>query len=275
MELHSQVPAYHILLALCAVVVIVFFVVGMWAWKKQRQYRQQRLAEETARRLYGVGRPRYVPNRTFLTNMRTVINKLKDQRGEGQYQFAVVLFIPQEMKKLEDIHVDMNYNLWNNYPLHQQALCNYDRTFWPEKEKFYNYMVSRHDRDQHAEEIILEQFPELWEKFLQLKGRRKPSFIILYSWLMLCSRCTARLIDIVQQDELKPTKFVVAYTTPSWEREEESVAEASREKLLSNRVGVYCVSYDKHLPPGGNPAAAMVEDHQTINLEDKTEFPSL
>lgn len=254
--------------ALLVLVVLVATVMIMMRWHRRR--RQHQMAMESAARYYGWGKPMYEPQANFLSNMRIVISKFKDQRRQEEYQFAVLFFVQQEIKALKDMYVNCNFNFRNNYRDHQ--LCNYEATFWPEIDKFYNYMVSRHSDTNHAEEIILDQFLEMWDRFLQLKRGKKPSFVILYSWLMLCSRCTKKLIHLME-DRFKPTQFVVVYTVPAWAGEEEDVAEESREKLLSAQIRVYHVHYDEYLPPGQEPAAA--ETHQTINLDDKEEFPAL
>ena len=255
-------------IALIVLVGLVVLVILMMGWR--RRMRQHQRAAETARRLYGVDRPRYQPQRNFLSNMKTVIRKFKDQRRQEQHQFAVLFFVPQEIKVLEDIYIDQNFTFWNKCRDHH--LCNYEATFWPEIDKFYNYMVSRHNDSNHAEEIILDQFLEMWDRFLRLKRMKKPSFVILYSWLMLCSRCTKKLIDLME-DRFKPTQFVVVYTVRVWLREKEHVAEESREKLLSVGINVYHIPYEEYLPPGEKPAAA--EIHQAINLDDEEEFPAL
>ena len=257
-----------VLPALFVLGAIALIIVGM-GWR-QRQ-RQDQLARETARNLYGVGDPRYKPHINFKLNMRTVIKKFKGQRRESEYQFAVLFFIQQEIKTMEDIHVDNNYQFQNDYR-NGDPLCNYDATFWPEPEKFYNYMVSRHNYPKHAEEIILDQFPQLWHKYLVTKGGKKPSFIILYSWLMLCSKCTSKLVALMQ-DDYKPTRFVVVYTRPAWDGESKDIAEGSRNKLLSAGIGVYRVKYDQYLCSGGQP-----EDHdgnQNIDIDSKEDFPPL
>jgi hypothetical protein len=205
MELVYSVPvkmALPALLVLGAIIIVI--TIGM-GWRKRR--RQERLATETIRRLYGVDRPRYEPKRNFLQNMRTVIDKFKAQRFEDEYQFAVLFFVQQEIKKLEDIYVDNNYMFWNSYR-NGLPLCNYEQTFWPDPERFYNYMVSRHKHPKHAEEIILDRFPRLWRKYLETKRGKKPSHVILYSWLMLCNKCTRKLIGMIK-DDYKPTKFVI------------------------------------------------------------------
>ena len=252
--------------ALLVLGVIILIIVGM-GWRKRRQ--QEQLARETARRLYGMGRPRYKPQRTFMLTMRTIIEKCKDQRQKGEYQFAVLLFVQQDIKHLNNIYVDGNYELWNNYN-NSLPLCNYEKTFWPDPEKFYNYMVSRHENPKHAEEIILDQFVQLWDKYLDMKRGNKPSYVILYSWLMLCSGCTHKLLGLMK-DDYKPTKFVVVYTIPAWDGEPEEVAERSRNELLSAGIEVYYVKYDKFLPPGGQPG----DNDQAIDIESEQEFPPL
>ena len=255
---------------LCVLGVIVFIVAVML--RRRRQWIQHQRAVDTARKLYGVGRPRYKPQRNFLSNMRIVIRKFSEQRRDQQYQFAVMFFVQQEIKALEDIYINWNFNFWNKNS-GRQLLCNYDVTYWPETDKFYNYMVSRHDNPNHAEEIIFNQFLELWDRYLRRMRMKKPSFIILYSWLMLCSRCTQKLIDLIKDDSFKPTQFVVVYTIPAWDGELEDVAEASREKLLSAGIRVYHVTYDEYLPPGEEPPVG--ETQQAINLGDEVEFPAL
>ena len=268
-------PLYIVVKILPALIVlgaIVLIIVGMgWRQRRRQRQRQDQLARETAINLYGMGKPRYKPRKNFMLNVRTVIEKFKDQRRESEYQFAVLFFIQEEIKRMEDIHVDNNYQFRNNYR-NGDPLCNYDATFWPEPEKFYNYMVSRHENPKHAEEIILDQFPQLWHKYLETKRGKKPSFIILYSWLMLCSKCTSKLVALMQ-DDYKPTRFVVVYTVPAWDGESEDIAERSRNELLSAEIGVYHVNYDQYLPPGGQ-----LEDHdghQTIDIDSKKEFPPL
>jgi hypothetical protein len=266
MELHV-LYIMKMVLPVLLVLGVIILIVGM-GWRTYNRRRQDQLARETARSLYGVGRPRYKPQRTFMLTMRTIIEKCKDQRRKGEYQFAVLFFV-QDIKKLNNIYIDSNYELWNNYN-NSYPLCNYEKTFWPDAEKFCNYMVSRHENPKHAEEIILDQFIQLWDKYLDTKIGKKPSYVILYSWLMLCSGCTHKLLGLMR-DNYKPTKFVVVYTPPAWDGESEEIAERSRNELLSAGIEVYCVKYDKFLPPGEQPG----DSDQVIDIESEQEFPPL
>ena len=265
MELHNILVGVVIISVVLAV--IVFAVLGIG---RRKRLQQQQRARETARKLYGVGKPRYKPHHKFLSNMRIVISKFKYQRHESEYQFAVMFFVDQEIKRLEDIYVDGNFTFWTK---DRSSLCNYNNVFWPDTDKFYNYMVARHENLKHAEEFLLERFPVLWANYTRLKRRKKPSFVVLYSWIMPCSRCTDMFKRTAIEDMFKPTQFVVAYTTPAWNGEPENTAEINREKLLSVGTRVYHVTYDKYLPPGEQP----VDDssHQIIQLSDEEEFPPL
>ena len=125
-------------------------------------------------------------------------------------------------------------------------------------------MVARHENPKHAEEFLLARFSVLWDNYTQLKGGKKPSFVVLYSWIMPCSRCTDMLKRTAIEDMFKPTQFV---------GEPENTAEINREKLLSVGTRVYHVTYGKYLPPGEQPVDN--SSHQILQLSDEEEFPPL
>ena len=236
------------IIAALFVLAVVIVVVGMGWWHKREKQRRQ--AEETARMLYGVGKQTYKPPPVFSFNMSKVIKKFKGQRYEDTYQFAVLFFVQQEIKRLEELKVGTNCIFKSKG---NQTLCNYDETFWPKTENFSNYMVARYDETLHAEAILLDKFDDLWEKYLHLNQGEKPSFVVLYSWIMPCRECTDKLLGVLK-DKYIPTQFVVSYTLSCWTKESPDIAERSRESLRSAGISVYNIEYDKYLPSGEQPA---------------------
>jgi hypothetical protein len=103
---------------------------------------------------------------------------------------------------------------------------------------------------QHAEEILLEHFPKIWEVYQQQEGR-PPKYVILYSWTMPCAkRCTPKLIRCIKSSNkyTENTKFIVAYTI-HWYREDISDIEHSKRSLCNHDIIVEKVYYDKPLSP--------------------------
>ena len=69
-------------------------------------------------------------------------------------------------------------------------LVNSDKPSHPDSSNLVNYIVARPDhKGSHAEEVLLDRFNELWLKF-----RRRPSLILIFSWLMPCGGCTEAII---------------------------------------------------------------------------------
>ena len=191
-----------------------------------------------------------------------VIYLFNQQRVQGD-QFAVLFFVPQGME-LEN--VCMTFHTADN----QRCLTHASYLFWPpDPQEFGNFMVARpeHSWGQHAEDIILEQFPELWEAYQQ-EGRGPPECVILYSWLMPCTRCTPKIIEqfTSNSDYRKSTKFIVVYTV-DWIREEATNIRASKRALRNSEVIVERVSYDRRLPASmeeqrrTSTSIAMMEQH--------------
>lgn len=72
-------------------------------------------------------------------------------------------------------------------------LVNSNECSHPDSSNLVNYIVARPDHDRHtrhAEEVLLDRFNELWRNF----GRR-PSLILIFSWLMPCNECTEDIIN--------------------------------------------------------------------------------
>ena len=69
-------------------------------------------------------------------------------------------------------------------------LVNSIKSFHPDSSNLVNYIVARPDHMDHAEVVLLDRFNELQQKF----GRR-PSLILIFSWLMPCSECTEAIIN--------------------------------------------------------------------------------
>ena len=179
-----------------------------------------------------------------------VIDIFNQQRTQGD-QFAVLLFIPQGVE-LDTI--DTSVNFYTTDIGNERCLTHASYPFWPiDPQNFGNFMVARpeHSWSQHAEEILLENFPKIWETYQQREGG-PPKYVILYSWMMPCARkCTPKLIECIASDNCdytKSTKFIVAHTI-HWYMEEMSAIRASKRSLHDSDVTVERVSYDRKLSP--------------------------
>ena len=180
---------------------------------------------------------------------RDVIDIFSQQRIRRD-QFAVLLFIPQNV----DLNtIDTRVGFYTTDVENERCLTHASYPFWPkDPQNFGNFMVARPEPSwsQHAEEILLEHFPKIWETYQQREGE-PPKYVILYSWTMPCSkRCTPKLISCITSNNkyTESTKFIVAYTI-HWYREETSDIERSEKSLHDSGVIVERVAYDKPLAP--------------------------
>lgn len=246
-----------IVAALIALVIICVAAYCLWLQLKWRGQRHNRPIWGRAYSYYsknfrtesaGLDRNTLPPNfHSFIC--RHVIDIFNQQRKE-RYQFAALFFIDQDVD-LSNINTRVSFYTTNEE--NERCLTHASYPFWPnDPQDFGNFMVARPEplRGQHAEEILLEHFPTIWEVYQQRKGR-PPKYVILYTWTMPCSKkCTPKLIRCItsSNEYTESTKFIVAYTI-HWCKEIPSDIEHSKELLRNHDVIVENVNYDKTLPP--------------------------
>ena len=210
---------------------------------------------------------------------RGVIDHFNEQRVQRD-QFAVLLFIDQGVDLKTNIDTNVRF-----YPT-DIRLTHADYPFWPkDKQNFGNFMVARPEPSlsKHAEEILLEHFPKIWDVYQQREGQ-SPKYVILYSWTMPCAnRCTPKLIRCINSSNkyTDHTKFIVAYTI-HWCKENILDTEQSKKSLRDRDVIVEWVKYDKKLCPSSEEQRRasvtpppMPEAEGDLNLHDEDEWPSL
>lgn len=181
---------------------------------------------------------------------RDVIDIFNQQRVQRD-QFAVLLFIDENLDI--NTNIDTSVSFYTTEADNKRCLTHANYPFWPiDPQNFGNFMVARPEPSwsQHAEEILLERFPKIWEVYQQREGR-SPKYVILYSWTMPCTkRCTPKLIRCITSSNkyTEDTKFIVAYTI-HWCKEDVSDIEHSKKSLHDHDVIVEKVDYDKKLFP--------------------------
>ena len=110
-------------------------------------------------------------------------------------------------------------------------------------EHLVNYVVARPDHSQHpavhAEKILLDRLTDLEGKCALF------STILVYSWLMPCSKCTTALIKELCT-HVQVSKVIV-YNTELNYGEEDNVN--NRKRLRQAGIDVYKIPYKDTLPP--------------------------
>ena len=220
----------------------------------------------------------------FHTFIRRDVIDIFNQQRVRRDQFAVLLFIGENLDL--NTNIDTSVSFYTTEADSQRCLTHATYPFWPiDPQNFGNFMVARPEPSwsQHAEEILLEHFPKIWNVYQQREGQ-SPKYVILYSWTMPCAkRCTPKLIKCITSSNkyTEYTKFIVAYTI-HWRKEDISDTEQSKKSLRDRDVIVERVDYDKKLSPSieeqrraSVTPPPMPEAERDLNLHDEDEWPLL
>ena len=183
--------------------------------------------------------------RNFITTR--LIPDFADQRLG--YQFAVVMLLSEsDYQNIEEI----KYKPCEKGKPFINPLC----SSMPQCENYCNYIVARRDPflDCHAEEVIFGQpskFTQLWYAYT-LQHFPSPDYILIFSWILPCSKCTDLIIAALRKLRERPTykeaKVFLAYVI-TWMKESPTEHESNIRKLTQNGVVVEKVIYDVFLPP--------------------------
>lgn len=144
--------------------------------------------------------------RTFVR--QDIVPSFKEHHGEGTRHFAVLLLLDKPLSSLaEDWHyrplmshgrpyVDPRFStqppreLYGNYVVAHPELC---RPYRILRGIFFNTLPKYKYYYDHAEEMLFEEFDALQSAFERGQGQ-KVKFVILFSWLFPCDRCTDKVI---------------------------------------------------------------------------------
>lgn len=85
------------------------------------------------------------------------------------------------------------------------------------REQYDNFLAAfPFKRHTHSEDILLEEFnPRLYNAYINKHGHA-PRFILLYSYLVPCTRCTERILNIKQSSPYSNMRWFVAYTNDTY-----------------------------------------------------------
>ena len=159
---------------------------------------------------------------------RHVIQRFKKQSEKTQ--FAVLLLLSEEKTRNNHIHYRSN--------LHGKPVVDSSKPYMPTSNDFDNYIVARpaEKGTQHAEQVIFQHFKELWQAYYE-RYKHVPASIYLYSWLMPCTECTGKVIDMQTEKELPVT---VVYTGKNF-NENATTQKENRDLLKEKGISVYRV----------------------------------
>ena len=184
------------------VVIAVLCIVGCiicW-WRSQMRPQQthtptdvapqtfpRRLVPQAAAYLQGVAlRRSQAPE--FYDFIQNVIHLFNGQRQEGD-EFAVLIFTAEStLSRMGRIQF--------RAPGHTTYLVDKTYSYFP-RHNLKNYLVARPDGGgrHHCEKILLNQEYQLWDAYTE-DHPTGPKCIILYSWLLPCSECTSKIINL-------------------------------------------------------------------------------
>ena len=239
-----------------AVLIAVVICAAVYCLRVQLRWRGRHDGPRTALSYYSKkfrtesGRNTTVLPLKFHTFIRRDVIDIFNQQRVRRDQFAVLFFIDENL----DLNTNTNTSVsfYTTEADNQHCLTHATYPFWPiDPQNFGNFMVARPEPSlsQHAEEILLEHFPKVWDVYQQREDR-SPKYVILYSWTMPCAKkCTPKLISITFSNKYtESTKFIVVYTI-HWCKEDISDIEHSKKSLRDLGVIVERVDYDKKLFP--------------------------
>ncbi len=194
--------------------------------------------EDSGLRLRGYSKESY---KKIVENLfRNGILQAEDQREN--YQFAYLLLL--------NVNEPENGSFLYKPSKNGSPYVNSNEPFLPPKDKFHNYIIARPmqkgDRRKHAEEIILDEFNDLWDSYLQINSNQRPKSIVLYSWIMPCSECTEKIINTLSR---LGVPVYIAYTISYKRKETKQQQKDSRKRITSSRMTIEKVEYPHRLQP--------------------------
>ena len=168
---------------------------------------------------------------------KTVIPSTEEQRNKWQFA-TLMLLTAKETKKFAFSYKPSQSE--------GQPILYESETFSPKPKQFNNYIIARPDdigdNTKHAEEVILENFDELWDAYENKNSNQTPASIILYSWIMPCEDCTE---DIIKKLSNRDIPVTIVYTIP-WRKENPG---KSRKRFKEKGISVKHVRCPYRLQP--------------------------
>ncbi len=166
-----------------------------------------------------------------------VIPRTEDQRKN--FQFACLLLLNTTDPRNKPFAYKPNCN--------GQPHVNSNNIFSPSRNNFHNYIVARPKREgqrpRHAEEILLDEFNDLWHSYCTKNPGQCPNGIVLYSWIMPCTECTEKLINTLSTLSLP---VYIVYTI-SYRKETERQQKDSRKRIALSGMIIEQVEYPHRL----------------------------
>ena len=160
-----------------------------------------------------------------------IIPYFQDQSTRSQ--FAVIVLLSERETENQGL-VE-----FNPHDLDGRPVVNNTQSYTPARGKFGNYIVARPHNGQDAEIVILRQFETLWEAYIHKNGEQ-PHSILLYSWLMPCTKCTEMIINTLAR---RGATVTVAYTSRN--REPDSTQKCNQQRLRQEFL-VYRIQYNTY-----------------------------
>ena len=167
-----------------------------------------------------------------------IISVFHRQRQERD-QFAVLIFT--EESKLNR----MGKMQFQPCDTHNIPLVNNNYPYFP-RSNLKNYLVARPDRGHHSEKILLDQEYQLWSAYTE-DHPTGPKCIILYSWLLPCSKCTTEILHYYSNILTPRPKMVVAYTV-WWCEVNEAENQTNIKRMRQAEIVVKKIEYPHRLP---------------------------
>lgn len=168
----------------------------------------------------------------FIQN--SVISRFRSHREVPQAQFAVLVFSPMEFSNISQTNIRAAQEEGSARWVYTSstAVC------FPAIQSFTNFVVARKYGPRHSEELIFDygDLEDLCRKCVQQPIKT----LLLYSWLMPCSKCTSRIIS--EKNKLNGGRRMVVVYTADWVEERNN--ERNRECLRCNGVFVRRVKYN-------------------------------
>ena len=161
-----------------------------------------------------------------------------------RYQFAVVMLLSEsDFNNINQIRFNPS-DFWGH------PILNRNFSLMPQNSENYgNYIVARPSSSScHTEEEIFGQysvvgspFSRLWSAYVK-RNNVSPKFILIYSWILPCSRCTDVIIRSLGEEPYNCTNVIVAHTI-CWLSETNLNHKNNKEKLMNKNITVEQVDY--------------------------------
>ena len=165
-----------------------------------------------------------------------VISRFISHRDDSHQQFAVLVFSPFELPNISQTIIEAAKELDSEW----KVFTSPDK-YYPAGRNFTNFIVARPNGPAHAEEIIFD-YGDLNNLCEERCIQQPIRTLLLYSWLMPCSKCTERIIE--ENGSLNGGRRMVVVYTKDWIEEEYNQRIRNRNSLRNNGIRVMRVDYN-------------------------------